>query len=107
MTYPVYVSNEKFDNCMNLLMITDENKSHYVYIKDFNRFMYNKTKNKNKKHFCRYCLHCISSERVLVKHKKVCLRVNGEQTVKLVSGSIKFKNYFKQLTAPFKILDVL
>ena len=94
MTYPVYVSNEKFENCMNLLMITDENKSHYVYIKDFNRFN-------------RYCLHCISSERVLVKHKKVCLRVNGEQTVKLVSGSIKFKNYFKQLTAPFKILDVL
>ena len=32
-------------------MITNENKSHYVYIKDFNRFMCNKTKNKNKKHF--------------------------------------------------------
>ena len=25
-------------------MITDENKSHYVYIKDFNRLMCNKTK---------------------------------------------------------------
>ena len=37
---------------MNLLMIHEENKSHYVYIKDFNRLMFSKTKNKNKKHFC-------------------------------------------------------
>ena len=36
---------------MDLLMITKENKSHYVYIKDFSRFVCNKTKNKNKKHF--------------------------------------------------------
>ena len=37
-------------------MITDENKSHYVYIKDFNRLMYNKTKSMNKKYFCKSCL---------------------------------------------------
>ena len=36
---------------MDSLLITDENKSHYVYIKDFNRFMCTKTRNKNKKHF--------------------------------------------------------
>ena len=42
MTYPVYVSNEKFKNCMDLLLITDENKSYYI--KDFNRFMHIKTK---------------------------------------------------------------
>ena len=39
LTYPVYVSNETLENCSDLLMITDENKSHYVYIKDFNRFL--------------------------------------------------------------------
>ena len=33
---------------MDLLMIGDENKPHYVYIKDFNRFMRNKTKNTDK-----------------------------------------------------------
>ena len=51
LVYPVYISKEKFENRMDLLLITDENKPHYVYIKDFNRFMCNKTKNKNKKHF--------------------------------------------------------
>ena len=49
LTYPVHISDQKFENCMDLLMISDENKSHYVYIKDFNRFMRNKTKCKNKK----------------------------------------------------------
>ena len=36
---------------MDLLFIIDENKSHYVYIKDFDRLMFHKTnkKPKNKK----------------------------------------------------------
>ena len=45
-----------------------------------------------KKHFCRYCLQCSSSEKVLTEHKKVCLKINGKQTVKLKSSPIKFKN---------------
>ena len=39
----------------------------------------------------------------MVEHKETCLKINGKQTLKLKSGSIKFKNYFKQLTVPFKI----
>ena len=42
LNYPVYVSDQKFRNYMDLLLITDKNKSHYVYIKDFNRFMCDK-----------------------------------------------------------------
>ena len=38
--------------------------SHYVYIKDFNRLMF-KSKNKNKKYFCRYCLQCSSGKTIL------------------------------------------
>ena len=76
LVYPVHISDENFENCMDLLMITDEDKSKYVYIKDFNRFMCNKTKNRNKKHFYKYCLQCFSSERVLVEHKETCLKVN-------------------------------
>ena len=94
LVYPVHISDEKFKNCMDLLMITNKDKSHYVYIKHFYRFMCNKTKCESKQHFCRYCLQCFSSERVLVEHKEVCLKVNGKQTVKLKTGSIKFKNNF-------------
>ena len=68
---------------MDLLLIFDKNKSHYVYIKDFNRLMFNKTKNKNKKYFCRRCLQCFSNEKVLSEHKENCLIINGKQNVKL------------------------
>ena len=44
MVYPAHESNEIFEHCIDLLMITDENKSYYVYIKHFNRFMWNKKK---------------------------------------------------------------
>ena len=47
LTYPVYASDQKFENCMDLLLITDKNKSHYVYIKDFNRFMCQNVRLKN------------------------------------------------------------
>ena len=33
---------------MDLLLITDDNQPHYVYMKVFNRFMCNKTQNKIK-----------------------------------------------------------
>ena len=74
-----------------------------MYIKDFDRFMCNKTKNKNKKHFCKCCLQCFRTENVLIEHKENYLIINGKQSVKLKSDSISFKNYFKQLPVPFKI----
>ena len=30
LAYPVYISDQKFKDCMNLLLITDKNKAHYV-----------------------------------------------------------------------------
>ena len=67
-TYSVYLSNQEFKDCIDLLLISNQNKScHvyikdfnsfltanenkacYVYIKDFNSFMFSKTKNKSKK----------------------------------------------------------
>ena len=103
LTYPVYVSNQKFRDYMNFLFISDENKSHYGYSKHFNRFRFNKTKNKNKKYFCKCCLQCFSTEKVLIEHKENCLIINGKQSPKLKSGSISFKNHFKQLPVPFKM----
>ena len=68
MVYPVHVPDEKFERCTDLLLITDENKLHYVYIKGFNTFMSNKTENKNKK----TCfLQCFSYEKVLQEHKNI------------------------------------
>ena len=88
---------------MDLLLATDESKSHYAYIKDFDRFMFRKAKNKSKKWFCQSCLRRCNSKTVLTEHKKVCLSINGAQSVRLEKETIEFKNYFKQIPVPFKI----
>ena len=49
LVFPIYVSDQKFEDSMDLLLLIDDDKSHNVYIKDFDRFMFHKTKNKNKK----------------------------------------------------------
>ena len=59
LVFPIYISDQKFKDSMDLLLLIDNDKSHYVYIKDFNRFMFHKTKNKNKKYFYKSCLQCL------------------------------------------------
>ena len=88
---------------MDLLHLIDDNKSHYAYIKDFHRFMFHKTKSKNKQWFCKSSLQCFSGEYVLIKHKENCLSINGKQPVKLEKRTTEFENYFKQIPVPFKI----
>ena len=54
--FPIYVFDQKFENSMDLVLLINDDKSHYVYIKDFNTFMFHKTKSKNKKWFFKSCL---------------------------------------------------
>ena len=104
--YPIFVSKEKYDKHMNLLLITEDKNEHYVLIKDFNRFMFNQTKHENRKHFCMHCLQCFSSEEVLNNHKNNCIQVNGIQAIKMPdkdNNILKFKNFHKQQPVPFVI----
>ena len=48
LAFPIYISYQEFENWMNFLLVTEGKKSHYMYIKGFNRFMFLITKNKNK-----------------------------------------------------------
>ena len=49
LVFPIYVSDQKFKDSVDLLLLIDTDKSHYMYIKKFDRFMFHKRKNKNKK----------------------------------------------------------
>ena len=71
LTFPSYILDQKFEKSIDLLLVTDENKSHYVYVKVFDRFMFHKTKNKNKKYICKSCLQCFSSKKCLQSKKKL------------------------------------
>ena len=64
---------------------------------------FHKTKNKNKKWFCRSSLQCFIIKSVLIKHKENSLSINGKQSVNLEKGITEFENHFKQILVPFKI----
>ena len=103
--FPIYISKEKYQDHMELLLITEGEKKHYVLIKDFNKFMFRQTKHEHRKHFCMYCLQCFSREDVLTEHKNNCISINGKQAIKMPEKGDKvyFKNYHKQLPVPFVI----
>ena len=104
--YPIHISKETFEDQMNLLLITENGKKHCVLIKDFDKFMYNQSKHKERKHFCMYCLQCFSSESILAKHSSNCLTIDGKQAINMPKKGesiLKFNNFHKQLPVPFVI----
>ena len=103
--FPIYISKEKYQDHMELLLITEGENKHYVLIKDFNKFMFRQNKHEHKKHFCMYCLQCFSREDVLTEHKNNCISINGKQAINMPEKGDKvyFKNHHKQLPVPFVI----
>ena len=102
--YPFYISKKSHTQNLNLLLITQENKSHYVLIKDFNRLMYSKTKDQQQNYHCMSsCLQRFTKEKILNQHKKQCLLIKGCQEVNYELGIIKFTNHNKQIPILFKI----
>ena len=81
--YLIHISKETFEDQMNLLLITEDEKKCYVLIRVFNRFMYNQSKHQHRKHFCLSCLQCFSSKDVLEKHTTTCLIINGKQAINM------------------------
>ena len=103
--FPIYISKEKYQDHMELLLIIEGKNKHYVLIKDFNKFMFNQTKHEHRKYFCMYCLQCFSREDVLTEHKNNCISINGKQAINMPEKGDKvyFKNHHKQLPVPFVI----
>ena len=129
--FPIKVSQEHYDDHLELLYLEKGSdppleppsnsdlggivpQSHYVLIKGFNRFMYNFTKHKERKHFCMHCLQCFYSNESLAKHKVNCRVINGVQATQLPEKYIDkngiertpcvyFKNHHKGLPVPFCI----
>ena len=73
--FAIYLSDQYFNDTLDLLLISNN----YVYVKDFNRLMFSKTKNKNKKWFCKSCLQCFSSENVSKEHRRDCLMIKVDK----------------------------
>ena len=103
--FPLYVSKKVTETTLDLLSIWEEEKQHYVWIKDFNKFMFNRNRHRQRLNFCRYCFQWFPSEAILNKHTPNCIVFNGKQAIRMpkIGSTLQFKNFHKQLPAPFVI----
>ena len=105
------VINRKLKNVnaechIDLLRIDEEEKSHYVYIKDLSRFLnYQKSKFCKKSYFCKYCHSGFGTQELLNKHhEKGCMEVEGQQIeMPKPDEKMKFKQHYRKLRCPFVV----
>jgi hypothetical protein len=103
---PYYINKNTDDKIINLLLITDGEKYHFVLIKNFSRLIYSFNNHKCKKHVCFKCLHPFSSEDILKRHIVDCNPENPSKIEMPIEGKndiVKFKNYKHKMRVPFVI----
>ena len=80
--HPIYVLKKCCEEKhVDLLLIGEEGKRHYLFINDFNTLIYDHTLPRGRKHFCRYCLQAFSTEGIPKRHLKDCLQINCKQRI--------------------------
>ena len=103
--YPIRITESTASKHVDLLVTTNSKTNHYVWIRDFNKLCYKKTKCKNKKFFCKYCIEHFTNESILQKHMKDCMDLNGCQAIEMPpEGEVnKFKSFRETVKIPFVI----
>jgi hypothetical protein len=103
--FPIHITRNRYDRHVNPLMISDHKKSYFCWIKDLNRLLYDQTTNKIRYHYCSYCLHGFTKERLLSDHIHYC-QTHGPQKIELPKEEDKwlyYKDIRKQLKVPYII----
>ena len=97
---------EKSVKRINLMLIESGERQHYCWVKRVNALLFDKAIN-NKTFYCMFCLSRFTRAHVLVEHEKHCNGVNGRPTKidmpEEGNNNLTFKNYYKQMKAPYVI----
>ena len=108
---PLYVTSNitKPDPWINLLLITDGARNHYVLIKSMSALLYDNYNGlgNGSVHLCPFCFKTYRSMDLLTTHFDNGCKRFGEKTefpsVEQAKGHVRFKNMFKMLKKPFII----
>lgn len=102
--YPLHLTKKRFMRHVDLLVISNGNRSHFCWIKNFNCLM-NDGQHGNHKFYCCYCLHGFTKKRLLNNHISYC-QTHGAQRTEMPTEENKWLNYSdvsKQLKVPFVV----
>jgi len=107
--YPVYLSKTREGDPINLLILNENGRCHYTWIKSMSRLLFVRGQQKTcQKYYCYFCMHGFCSEENLKLHVEDC-RKFGMNPIKLPDPDneeecwVKFKSVQKCLPVPFII----
>ena len=102
--YPVYITSFKERKHVNLILLTDDDKSHYAWIKDMSSLLSQSGYN-HAKHYCNYCLHGFLKQSTLDRHVEDCSKIGAQKVVLPDEDDrwVQFKSIQKMLKVPFVI----
>ena len=103
--YPIRTTKSTAAKHVDLLVTSNSETNHYVWIKNVNKLCYKITKCKTKKILCKHCIqHFLSQER-LEKHLLDCVALTECQAIEMPAEGefIKFKSFRETVKIPFVI----
>ena len=114
----VYICRKgrEYNRVANLMLITDQNRKHYVAIKSLKRLLSRQnSKHKESQHFCTNCLQGIAEQRSRDEHYEYCqsneaVRIempNSKPLVQYSDGQYQFKVPFMMYTDFESILEAV
>ena len=103
--YPIHSTRSTAAKHIDLLVTSNTETNHYVWIKNFNRLCYNVNKHARKKYFCKHCIQHFTNESILRKHMEDCMVLNGCQAIEMPAEEeiTKFKSFRETVKIPFVI----
>ena len=87
--FSIHTTKQPYDKHVDLLTISDGKKSHYCWIKDLNRLLGDQHSSHQRHHYCPYCLHGFTKERLLNDHVQYC-QTYGPQKIELPTKEDKW-----------------
>ena len=103
--YPIHITQSTAAKHIDLLVTTNTETNHYVWIKNFNKLCAGVTKNTSKKFFCKHCIQHFPSKERLEKHLMDCIVLTKCQAIQMPNEGevIKFKSFRETVKIPFVI----
>ena len=98
--YPLRITKIEKTKHVDLLLISDNENTHYLLMKHLSPFI-NK-KHENKTYPCRFCLHSFYKKELLDKHLPEC-SIHTPVRMELSEGQVQFRLHYKQFKHPFVI----
>ena len=102
---PLRVSKKRYDLVLDVLLISDGQRYHYVLIKNLEKLIANirGTKVDYRSAVCRICFHLCSSSELLKKHQDLCYNYDAAFIAMPTKKELTFKKHKAKMFSPIVV----